>query len=683
MKKVFIWLSALAVGILVLLLAAVLVIPRFIDVQKYLPKIEQRVTEAAGREFKLGNDVDISIFPWFGLSFNEASMANPEEYGGGNFIKVGSFEARVKLLPLLSRNIEIDTFVIKDPELKLVRLADGSVNWEMKKKTEKPAAGQEKKEEKVQEQDGAVSGFSVSSLDVEQVTVSGGRVLFVDEAQDLRRELTDITLRLDNVSLEKPVDIFFQADLEGKPLNVAGSVGPIGKEPGRGTILLDLTVNAMEELTVALKGELENPATEPKFNLQLQAGDFSPRRLLESLNMQLPVQTADPAVFDNMAFDLHVQGNPSRISVKDSVMTLDESSLQINAIVKDMAKPDISLQLGLDTINIDRYLPPPEKQEEAETDAGTAAPQTSAQQEVPAQTAGEDAPPTQPADFDYQPLRQLVLDGQANIGELTAHGARVENISLKIIGRDGKFDMDSRMDTYQGIIEVIGSLNVEQDSPQGKVDLKAENIVVGPLLQDILQKDVLEGTMGAVVDVQFAGDGSEIKKSLNGSGNLEFVDGALVGIDIAEIARTLAAGTGYQKPKEKPRTDFAELRVPFILENGVFKTQDASLLSPLLRVQAVGSADLVKETLDMRVKPKIVGTLKGQGDVAERSGLPVPLRIEGTFAEPRYSIDLSEIADRETIEEAIRDPEAAKEKIKSLEESGKSLLEGFGLRKKK
>ena len=60
----------------------------------------------------------------------------------------------------------------------------------------------------------------------------------------------------------------------------------------------------------------------------------------------------------------------------------------------------------------------------------------------------------------------------------------------------------------------------------------------------------------------------------------------------------------------KPRTDFSELAVPFTLQNGVFHTSDAAMKSPLLRLSAAGKADLVKESLDFRIDPKLVGTIK-------------------------------------------------------------------------
>jgi AsmA protein len=76
----------------------------------------------------------------------------------------------------------------------------------------------------------------------------------------------------------------------------------------------------------------------------------------------------------------------------------------------------------------------------------------------------------------------------------------------------------------------------------------------------------------------------------------------------------------------------------------VFRTSDAAMKSPLLRLSAAGNADLVKETLDFRVDPKLVSTIKGQGDAKDRSGLGVPIVVTGTFASPRFRPDVESMA---------------------------------------
>ncbi len=660
MKKIIIWLLALGGGLMVLLIAAVLIAPRFIDVESYLPTIESKVTEATGRSFSLGRDVNVSVFPWVGASFSNLQLGNPEKFGGGDFVKVQSFEARVKLLPLLSKKIEIDKFVLNGPEIKLVKMADGSVNWTFAPKKSSPQQTESETPPK-----GEGGALPISSLEVGEFSITNGHLLYTDMSTKQTKEISNLNLHLENVSLESPIGLDLSANYDGQPLSVKGTIGPIGKVPGEGTVKIDIVAKALKQLEIAIAGEIIEPVKEQKFNVHLKVASFSPRKLLEQLKIPLPIKTSDPNVLNNAKVDLNVQGSPASITVSNSSITLDESVLAMEAKVKDMAKPDVAFKMDLNSINLDRYLP--EASSEKEKAEGKGGPSSS-----------------EPAKIDYTPLRRLILDGEIKVGELVAKGAKVQNVLVKITGKNGVFDLKPlSLDLYEGSVAMTGNFNVQKDRPLSSIDLTTEHVKAGPLLRDSLKKDVLRGTTNATAKIVFSGDNAaDIKKSLNGSGNLTFLDGAIVGIDIAEIGRNLASGlTGTQKPSEKPTTDFAELKVPFKLLSGVFQTDDTSLLSPLLRINASGSANLVNESLDLRVRPKIVGSLKGQGDTEDRSGFTVPIIVQGTFAEPTFKPDVKAMASEETIIEAIKNPESLKEKGKSLEETGKNLLKGLGFRK--
>ncbi len=677
MKKLLIWILAGLGGLIALVIAAVLVIPMFVDVESYLPQIEQKVSEATGRPVSFGRDVDVSVFPWAGVSFDTMRIGNSQEFGEGEFVKVESFEVRMKLLPLLSKNVEIEKFVLNGPEVHLVKLADGSSNWQFGSQEAKSPQPSAEKGSQSQEQKTA-RNFQLASLEVGEFAVNGGRILYEDREAGLSKKIENITFHLKNVSLDRPIDLFFSADIDGTPLTVEGSVGPVGQKPGEGTVTTDLAVNLADELKISLEGTFINPSGEQKFNVHLSTEPFSPRSLLQTLEMPFPVETTDPEALSSVAADLQIEGDPSAVMLRDSRLTIDDSTLKIAAELTDMAKPDVSFKLTLDTIDVDRYLPAPQDKKAAGGIAADPAPAATPEQQ---QAAGQEPAGAEPAAIDYRPLRRLVVDGEMSIGELTVHGAALRNVELKIAGSDGVFTLDPfRLDLYEGGVDVTGKFDVRQDSPETAVSLEADGIKVGPLLRDSLEKEILEGTMGAAADISFRGDTApSVKKSLNGSGTLTFVDGAIVGIDIAATARSLAAGLGSKVPEKKPRTDFAELQVPFVFENGVFNTENTTLRSPLLRVKTMGSADMVSERLDMRVRTKIVGTLKGQGDTQDRTGLTVPLLVEGTFADPKYSADLSGLVSKETLQEAVKNPEAAKEKIKSLEDTGKQLLKGFGI----
>ena len=79
MKKIFKWMLLGLCGLVIVIVAAVLLIPRFVDVQKYKPRMEQLVTDATGRSFSLGGDLELSLFPWVGVSLSDLQLGNPQD----------------------------------------------------------------------------------------------------------------------------------------------------------------------------------------------------------------------------------------------------------------------------------------------------------------------------------------------------------------------------------------------------------------------------------------------------------------------------------------------------------------------------------------------------------------------------------------------------------------------------
>jgi AsmA protein len=276
---------------------------------------------------------------------------------------------------------------------------------------------------------------------------------------------------------------------------------------------------------------------------------------------------------------------------------------------------------------------------------------------------------------DYAPLRRLILDGLIQIGQLTVSKANVQDVYLKIKAKNGIFNLDPmKMNMYKGNANGKALLNVAQDIPRSSLNLKINNVQAEPLLKDMLEKDILQGATKADINLSMSGDEPErIKKTLNGKGYLKFTDGAIVGIDLAAMVRNVGSAFGLaEKGAERPKTDFTELDIPYSIKNGAVNTPQSNLKSPFIRVIATGTADLVKETLDFRVEPKAVASIKGQGDADKRSGIMVPVVVSGTFASPTFRPDLSAAA-KQQIEKKIFESE----KAKPYEKTAKDALKGI------
>ena len=648
MKKAIKWTAIIGGGFIVLVIAALVIISMFIDVQKYKPEIEKKVAEATGRPFTLGGDISLSLFPWVGLSLSDLHLGNPSGFKEKDFVTVKAFDVRVKLLPLISKDIEVKRFILKGTRIVLERLKDGRGNWEgIGKPSDKPVPETAKDLRRPPEKKPG-TGLSIKSLVVGEFAITEGYVLWIDQAKGERKEISDMSFRLKDVSFDRPIHLALSANVDGKSLSLEGTVGPLGKEPGKGTIPLEIAIKALKQLNISLKGQLTDSATKLWFDMAIKVSPFSPRKLMESLRQAFPVKTADPEALNRVALKFNLKGDPKNISISDGVLDLDDSKLTFSVRAKEFSKPDVKFDLNLDKIDLVRYLPPPSEEKPGQTEKKATAP----------------APKKKKTD--YTPLRKLVIEGIIRAGKIKAYGANIQDLSMKITGKNGLFRLDPlAFKLYQGDLSSQWTFDVRQDIPKSNMELRIKQVQVAPMLKDLLKKDFLEGTVKADVSIRMAGDNADrIKRTLNGKGDFLFNDGAIVGIDLAGMVRNVKATFGLaEKGTLRPRTDFSELHAPFTITNGMVHTPQTSMKSPVLRVLAAGDAHLVKETLDFRVEPKFVATIKGQGDTKQRSGIMVPVLVTGTFSEPRFRPDLERML-RKGLEEGITDPSKLKDMLK-------------------
>ncbi|MBP1740891.1 MAG: asmA, partial [Deltaproteobacteria bacterium] len=321
--------------------------------------------------------------------------------------------------------------------------------------------------------------------------------------------------------------------------------------------------------------------------------------------------------------------------------------------------------LNLDKINVDRYLPPSSQKSAAKEEKGKAASAASKK-------------------TDYSPLRKMVVNGTAKIGALTAMGAKVEDVNLKVTGKNGIFHVDPlTAKVYQGGVSAKSALDVRQNVPKTTVDFQTKGVQAGPLLRDVLKKDFIEGTANADASLQMEGDDPElIKKTLDGKGQFLFTDGAIKGIDLAGMARNAKAAFGLAKEGEqKPKTDFSELNAPFTITKGLVNTTGTTMNSPLLRIQATGKANLVNESLDLRLETKVVGSLKGQGDTKEREGITVPILVTGTFSSPSFAPDMKGVLEKTLQDRLLAPKDASQGGQTTTQDKAKEILKGLPFKK--
>ena len=130
MASLFKWLFGLMILLVLLAVAAVVILPMVVDPNDYKPQIVQAAKEKLGRDLTIEQDLSLSVFPWLGIETGGVRVGNAPGFSEQPFAEIDQLGLKVKLMPLLSRHVEVDTLVVNGLRLNLERDAKGTTNWD-------------------------------------------------------------------------------------------------------------------------------------------------------------------------------------------------------------------------------------------------------------------------------------------------------------------------------------------------------------------------------------------------------------------------------------------------------------------------------------------------------------------------------------------------------------------------
>jgi AsmA protein len=105
----------------VLIVLALAVIPRFLDVNQYRGRIQAELQNRLGRPVTLG-DINLSLLPP-SLQVKEVAIGEDSRFGVGPFAKAQLLAVRVSLMPLPRKKVEIQSLRLINPDIQLIAAA--------------------------------------------------------------------------------------------------------------------------------------------------------------------------------------------------------------------------------------------------------------------------------------------------------------------------------------------------------------------------------------------------------------------------------------------------------------------------------------------------------------------------------------------------------------------------------
>jgi len=650
-------------SLVVIIIAIAVAIPFFLEPNDFKKEISSAVEDATGRKLEIVGDLDISVFPWLGLKTGELSLGNRQGFEGNSFATIESAQIRVKLIPLLSSKVEMDSLQLTGLDLNLQQLKSGKNNWSDLVK---------EPNEKTESKNDSSNTPKIAALAIGGIVIKDAKLRYRDAIAHQDLSFTQFNLQTGPLELGAPVDIELSTQISAKKQGITGSISintEFKANPFDGTyqlnnsqIVADLkgkslpagmlkgTLNASiaanlitQKLELSSLKVTSDPLTvsggmniskmfsaNPKLDGKIKVAAFSPKTLLQKLNIKLP-NMADAKALNQASFDTRISGSLQNIKFKKLKLILDDSLIEGSINILNKKRKSINYDLVLDQIDLDRYLPPSEKQ-----------------------TAGfslisHAIASAKPADlFPVDLLRSFDMSGDIKAGQLIMNRLKIENIDIKINQKSGLLKIEPiKGQAYNG--NYLGHIRIDArkkyaHTPVISANERLSDVNIGPVIKIITGKDALTGKGNVSAVLNSRGQSiPALKQSLNGEIKISLSDGVLKGIDVVKaIQDTYAKYKNKASSSEtaKEETPFTSMSVSFQIRNGIMNSQDLVITSALPRVRGKGSINLNNNTLDYTLKTSLDENLVNLVGIDKNlTGVPLRINLKGNLSSPAYSVD--------------------------------------------
>ena len=298
MRVLKILLGAIA-AFAVLLVVAIVIVASTFDPNDYKSVATDAFASRTGRTLTIDEELRLAYFPWLAVETGGVTVSDPPAFGGASrpFATARRVAAGVKLLPLLSRRVEIGTVEVEGLTLNLARDAERRGNWEdlLRVAAQEPAPA-------ARPEPGAAA---VSTFEIEGIRIHDGSVYWHENVDELRYSVTGLDLSTGGVgsggAIAFDATLDFAAAASGTKASLAASA------------------------VVAAAGDAVT-ATDVDATVTVDSGDGAAVRTLEL--------GAARAAFDRAAETLEVEGLTTEIAGIRAEWQLSGSTLLANPALR-------------------------------------------------------------------------------------------------------------------------------------------------------------------------------------------------------------------------------------------------------------------------------------------------------------------------------------------------------------
>lgn len=647
------------------------------------------VKQHTGRTLAVRGKTAFAFYPSLGVELGDVTLSGPLGMQGGPMLRMASLTLNVRLLPLLTRNVVINEFVMQRPVIELRVDAQGRRSWDFaagrpeQRLNEQPPRAAAPAAPGVPAQTTAVRRAMVDNVRIGSVRIVGGVVLYRNDRSGVRHRLDAVNVSLEQDRASGPLQAQGEVVWQGEKVTFKGNVGSITAliRGGPSAVTLnaasrhgegDFSGRLVTGAAVAAEGELSISTPSLRALAQWTGKPLPPGNGLGPVSVSSRIKYQDKNLaFTKASFSLDGmkgQGNGS-LAFKDP-------------------RPYLRAAFAVDRLDLNTWLAPAEA-------APAPAPGNAPSPQAPPTGQPPNAKPKpdsltdfieklnskQPAPkvqawnrraINFAALNAMDADVNVNMGALLYHKIQVGQSALSASLKGGVLTANlSRLELYDGTGTGRITLNGARELPALAVALDLKSVSALPLLDDAAAFAWVSGRANLAVNLSGAGrTQDEIVRTLQGNGSFAFTDGALEGFNIPAMVRGLKQGDlSAWKRQERLKTDFSSLTGTFTMQNGLASNSDLNLIGPLIRMTGKGTVDAPAEQVDFAIEPRLVASLQGQGAAGDLEGLVIPVRVHGPWSDPKITPELDKVDPDAALDAARK----AFDKLKGQKITGKDV----------
>ena len=624
-------------------------------------RIEGAVRRATGRELTLAGPMRISWGLHPVLEAEDVSLANMPGGSRPQMVAVARMEARLDLLPLLSRRVEIASVTLVRPDILLETDANGRGNWQFDRPaTQGPA--------------GPPGGGPRLRMQLDSLRVQLGRVTW-------RNGVTGQVhvAELPNASFDLgagPAHILAQAQVLGTDVRVEATLGDwaqlTGAAPGPWPVKLaasagDATVAFDGQADAASRGAsgrleahvpdlarlgtlLERPGLPPlqdvRFAGTLLPGNGLPQDVAlqvgpSDLGMLFPGATLGRLTLSwpagqaaRLEAEGGVYGGPwhvaagllpagQGVAMRAFALSSPFGDAKGDVAVTAAPRPAIRGTLVSGRLDVDMV--------RSALRAAQLPPATPAPAAVPAASPMVPGPVFSTAPLPWEALRRADADLQLAVETLHWGGVDYRGATGHVSLQDGVGRIEqASMATPGGHVDFSASLDARAAAPPVALNLRSADLSLDGALRAAGLPGGSSGLAELDVVLHAAGQSPHaLAATLGGHVGLALVDGEIANDALAATIGTLVkqAGAGLD-PGGRSHIRCLALRAD--ADAGVVRLSALKLDTARLEVEGGGTVNLGDETLALHLRPLL--RLGG-------AGVTAPIKVDGTLRRPTVGLD--------------------------------------------